>query len=48
MLETMMVSSGSVMYVMAAVGILGAGKDRKPDDLVQIDKSGWKYAEKYA
>ena len=49
MLETMMVSSGSVMYVMAAVGILGVlAKIVKPDDLVQIDKSGWKYAEKYA
>ena len=46
MLETMMVSSGSGMYVMADTW--GAGKDRKPDDLVQIDKSGWKYAEKYA
>lgn len=49
MLETMMVSSGSVMYVMAGSrDTWGAGKDRKPDDLVQIDKSGWKYAEKYA
>ena len=39
MLETMMVSSGSVMYVMAAVGILGV--------LAKI-VNGWKYAEKYA
>lgn len=38
MLETMMVSSGSVMYVMRQSGTWVLGKDRNRDDLVQIDK----------
>ena len=49
MLETMMVSSGSVMYVMAAGGSTwGAGKDRKPDDLYRLIKAAGNIAEKYA
>ena len=49
MLETMMVSF-RIGHVCdgGSRDTWGAGKDRKPDDLVQIDKSGWKYAEKYA
>lgn len=49
MLETMMVSSGSVMYVMAAVGILGVlAKIVNRMTLYRLIKAGWKYAEKYA
>ncbi len=37
------------MYVMAAVRILGVlAKIVNRMTFVQIDKSGWKYAEKYA